>query len=268
MLTEIALFYLNLCTEYRDIRRAKATTGVSDAWAKQNETTTVAKRPRPPPGDSDDDATASSAANNPTKKRVTNSRTVVPSRAQAPPSKQSSKASAIEEVRDEEPKDVQTSCRYGGLEDEDDTEEWEAIRRSPIKERGVRISDHVSCRHVRLLTRCLMILQAIVKVESPEKKKISMPGKKSEWSIKHLPLGSQINWRSTFVTSFGAYIGTKHNPWDIKDTESLSVMQDCWNHVYRSTPDSEHKIDGLHDVVVHLVGILAHVKYRLMEHIG
>ena len=155
MLTESALFFLNLCTEYRDIRHAKATSGVSEVWLKQNKT---AKRPRPLTDDSDDDATApearSSAASNPTKKRIIGSGGVVATRAQVLPSKLSRKASTTKEVCDKEPMDVQTSCHYGGLEDEDDKEEWEAIRQSPVKERGVRISDHVSCRYVRLLTRC------------------------------------------------------------------------------------------------------------------
>jgi hypothetical protein len=55
-------------------------------------------------------------------------------------------------VRHKEPMNVQTSAGYGGLEDEDDNEEWEAIKWSPAKGPGVRISDHVNRRYVRLLT--------------------------------------------------------------------------------------------------------------------
>ena len=78
---------------------------------------------------------------------------------QALPSNKSRKASTStsvdsEKVCDNKPKDVQTSVRYGGLEDEDDDKEWEAIRQSPVKEPGVRISDHVCCRYVRFSTPC------------------------------------------------------------------------------------------------------------------
>lgn len=168
MLTDSALFFLNLCNEYRDIREAKARSGVSEAWLKQNKATAVQSRRRPITEDDDDDdddddtvpEATSSAANKPSKKkRITNSGVAVVSRVQALPSNKSRKASTStpgdsEKVRDNGPKDVQTSVRYGGLEDEDDDEEWEAIRQSPVKEPGVRISDHVRCRYVHFSTPC------------------------------------------------------------------------------------------------------------------
>ncbi len=52
----------------------------------------------------------------------------------------------------QEPMDAQNSSHHGGLKDEDDKEEWEAIKQSPVKEWGVHISDHVHCHHVHLST--------------------------------------------------------------------------------------------------------------------
>jgi hypothetical protein len=159
MLTESALFFLNLCNDYRDLREVKATAGVSEEWLKQNKAPTAVRRQQLFTGDSDDDTTApearSSAASRPSKKRITNSDVAVVARVHTFPSKQSRSASTSgnsEKVL--EPTDVQTSCRYGGLEDEDDNEEFETFKRSPVKERGVRISDHVSCRYVCLSTPC------------------------------------------------------------------------------------------------------------------
>jgi hypothetical protein len=54
----------------------------------------------------------------------------------------------------------------------------------------------------------------------------------------------------------------------ITDKESLNAMQDCWNHIYWSTTAAKHRISGIHDVIFVLVGILALVKYRLIEPIG
>jgi hypothetical protein len=158
MLTEGALFFFNLCNDYRDIRRAKATSGVSDAWLRQEKSTISIRRRLPE--DSDDETTASkpssTTANRPSKKRIIDSGVAVVAHAQALPSKQSRKASTsgdAEKVHDEEPMDVY-SCHYGGLEDEDDEEEWEAIKQSPAKQQGVRISDHVRCHSSRLPTPC------------------------------------------------------------------------------------------------------------------
>lgn len=156
MLTESDLFFLNLCNEYRDLRQAKASFGISEEWLKQKEkekaTTAVKRRRRRSVEDSDDDATVpeatSCAAGKPSKKRLINSGIAVVAHEQALPSKQSRNATISgdsEKVCDKEPTDVQTMCHYGGLEDEDDNEEWEAIKQSPVKERGVRISDHVCC---------------------------------------------------------------------------------------------------------------------------
>jgi hypothetical protein len=60
----------------------------------------------------------------------------------------------LEKVHDKEPIDVQTDIGYGGLEDEDDNEEWKAIKLSPIKGPGVHISDHVCCCYVCLSAPC------------------------------------------------------------------------------------------------------------------
>lgn len=104
-------------------------------------------------------------------------------------------------------------------------------------------------------------MQAIAKVESPVK--VKLPAKMSEWKTEHLPDGAVGKWRSNFITTFAAYIGTKHSPWDIKDTESLMAMQECWDHVYQSTIAAHHRIVGTHDIVFYLVSILTQVKYRL-----
>ena len=149
MLTEDALFFLNLCNEYRDLRRAKATSGVSEAWLRQQEKDSVTQTRRGLTEDSDSDARSSK------KKRITTSGVVVVAHAQLLPSKKSRSASTSidsENVRDNDV--VQTSARYGGLEDEDDTEEREAVKRSPVKAEGVRISDHVRCHRVHLSTPC------------------------------------------------------------------------------------------------------------------
>ena len=99
--------------------------------------------------DSDDHPEAtSSVASKPTKKRLVDSGADVVAR--NPLSKRSRKASTSKKARNEEPIDIQFSCREGGLEDEDDQEEWEAIRQCPVKERGVRIFDHVHCRYCSL----------------------------------------------------------------------------------------------------------------------
>lgn len=164
MLTEGALFFLNLCNEYRDLRHAKATSGVAEAWLKQNKAAMVVQRRRLGSEDSDDDATTSktipsAAARRPSKKRITNSRVAVVSHVQAFPSKKPRKTSApstpSRPEKVQEP--AQISSHYGGLEDEDDKKEWEAIKKRPVKERGVRISDHVRCHYVfffRLSTTC------------------------------------------------------------------------------------------------------------------
>jgi len=64
------------------------------------------------------------------------------------------------------------------------------------------------------------------------------------------------------------YIGTKCSPWELKDKEMLKAMQNCWDHIYRSTPAAKHRISGIHNVVFVLVGILTLVKYMLMGPIG
>jgi hypothetical protein len=105
-----------------------------------------------------------------------------------------------------------------------------------------------------------------VKVESPVK--TGLPPRISEWTTDHLPFGAIDKWRKVFITTFAAYIGTKQSLWDLKDKETLEAMQDCWHHVYRSTPAATHRISGFRDVVFVLVSILALFGSRLMGAIG
>ena len=109
-------------------------------------------------------------------------------------------------------------------------------------------------------------MQAIVKVELLVK--VKLPARMSNWTTNHLPDGAIGKWCKAFITSFAAYIRTKHSPWELKDMEMLEAMQNCWDHVYWSTPAAKHRISGIHDVVFILVGILALVKYMLMGPIG
>lgn len=113
-----------------------------------------------------------------------------------------------------------------------------------------------------------LLMQAVVKLESPVKPKL--PIKVSQVKNTHLPAGALDKWRTTFVPTFVAYIGTKHDPWELKDQETRGAMQDCWDHVYKSTNPNlaKYRIGGVRDVVFVLVGTLALVKYRLMGLIG
>jgi hypothetical protein len=163
MLTDSALFFLNLCNEYRDLQQAKVKVGVSAAWVKQAKTTTAVQHRQPIPEVSDHDATApevtSGAVSGPSKKRIINSDVAVVSHAQMFASKKSRKASTstsgdLEKVCDKEPINVQTGVGYSGLEDKDDNEEWEAIKLSLVKGPEVRISDHVHRHYVHLSTPC------------------------------------------------------------------------------------------------------------------
>jgi hypothetical protein len=98
-------------------------------------------------------------------------------------------------------------------------------------------------------------MQAIVKVESPGKRQL--PDKMSDWKTIHLPDGALPKWRTVFITTFAAYIGTKRAPWNLRNQETIDAMQDCWDHVYQSTTIARHKITGHHNIVFILVGILA-----------
>ena len=101
-----------------------------------------------------------------------------------------------------------------------------------------------------------------MKVELPVKS--GLPPRISEWTSNHLPFGTVDKWRKVFITTFAAYIKTKWSPWDLKDKETLEAMQDCWDHIYWSTPAATHRISGFHDVVFVLVSILALFGFRLM----
>ena len=98
--------------------------------------------------------------------------------------------------------------------------------------------------------------------------KHTLPHKVSNWKTIHLPVSAFAKWRKAFISTFAAYIGTKHSPWNLKDKKTLDTMQDCWDHVYQSNPITRHRISGVHDIVFVLVGILALVKYTLMGPIG
>ena len=106
---------------------------MSKAWVMQNKVTAVQCQWLIT-GDSDNNTTApettSNAASNTSKKHVINFGVAVVAHAQALPSKRLRKApisSNSKKGRDKEPMDVQTTSRYGGLEDEDDMKEWEAL---------------------------------------------------------------------------------------------------------------------------------------------
>ena len=101
-----------------------------------------------------------------------------------------------------------------------------------------------------------------MKVESPVK--TGLPSRISEWTTNHLPFSAIDKWRKVFITTFAAYIRMKWSPWDLKDKETLEVMQDCWDHIYQSTPAAMHRISGFHDVVFVLVSILTLSGYKLM----
>ena len=148
MLTGSTVFLLNLCNEYRDIQRAKVASGVVRAWLKQDKATTSLQRRRRITEDSDDsdnNATApgapSSAASKPTVQRNVSLTPVLPSLPMHKlfPRKNYARSRHQKRFGDKEPMDILTSCHYGGLEDEDDNEEWETIKQSPIKEQGVRV---------------------------------------------------------------------------------------------------------------------------------
>lgn len=108
--------------------------------------------------------------------------------------------------------------------------------------------------------------QDVVKLESP--KKYVPPIKTSGATNGNLPSDAIAKWRKVFVPTFGAYIGTKHDPWDIRDTETINAMRDCWKHVYQSTSAAEYHISGTSDPVFVVVSTLALVKYSLIGHIG
>ena len=98
--------------------------------------------------------------------------------------------------------------------------------------------------------------------------KHTLPHKVFDWKTIHLPVGTFIKWHKAFISTFAAYIETKCSPWNLKNKETLNAIQDCWDHVYQSTPITRHRISGVHDIVFILVGILTLVKYMLMGPIG
>ena len=98
--------------------------------------------------------------------------------------------------------------------------------------------------------------------------KHALPHKVSNWKTIYLSVSAFAKWCKAFIPTFAAYIGTKCSPWNLKDKEMLDAMQDCWDHVYQSTPIIRHRISRVHDIVFALIGILALVKYTLMGPIG
>ena len=105
-----------------------------------------------------------------------------------------------------------------------------------------------------------------MKVGSPIKH--VLPHKVSDWKTIHLPVGTFAKWCKAFILTFAAYIEMKHSSWNLKDKETLDAMQDCWDHIYQSTPITRHRISRVYNIVFVLVGILALVKYTLMGPIG
>ena len=157
MLTESSLFFLDLCNDYRDLWEAKMRCGLSEVWL-EHKTATASQSWQPNTDNSDDDATAPKATSSKSlQKHLINPDVFVSSHAQVLPEKKSHKAPILtlgnfKMVRYNEPMNFQTSAGYGGLEDEDDNEEWETIKQSLAKGPGVRISDHVNHHYVRLST--------------------------------------------------------------------------------------------------------------------
>ena len=160
MLTESSLFFLNLCNEYSELRDAKVMFSISEEWVKQIAATKSTKHQACTESSNDDNATTmpeatSSATSRPSKKCINNLGIAVVAHEQALSLKKIHKGSTStsgegksEKMRNEEPTAAQNSCHYGGLEDEDDKEEWRAIEQSPAKRKGMHISDHVCCRYV------------------------------------------------------------------------------------------------------------------------
>ncbi len=112
-----------------------------------------------------------------------------------------------------------------------------------------------------------LLTQSIVKVMLPMKVtslvKVKLLARRSDWKTDNLPIGATEGnkWRKIFVPTFGAYIGTKHAPWEVSDKGSLEALQSCWNHVYQSTTAAEHKISNRIDIVFVLIDVLGLVKY-------
>jgi hypothetical protein len=254
-LTDSSLFLLNLCNDYRALQRTKANSGVTKSWLKQNKTTTLSKRRNESDDDSDIPEAALIAASKPIKKRVLNSGVAVISQAETvasrPPSKKKLNEDAVAHDKDTEQGDL----RYGGLEEEDDNKEWETIRQSPVKGKGVRRSDAVRPNPIHMFIQPTNILacKALVKVESPAKPKL--PKRVSEWNTDHLPDGAIGKWRKFFVTTFAMYIGTLRTPWEIRDRSTFSMMQECWDFIYKDTPAAGFKITGTHNIVFVLVSV-------------
>jgi hypothetical protein len=141
-LTKSSLFFLNLCNDYRALQNAKAKSGVTKSWLKQDKTATFSKRQNESDDGSDTTSKATpSVASKPIKKRILNSGVAVVSQTEALASKPSSKKKLNDAVTHENME--QGAVRYGGLEDEADNKEWETIQQSPVKGKGVRKSDAV-----------------------------------------------------------------------------------------------------------------------------
>lgn len=156
-LTEGSLFFLNLCNDYRALQHTKANSGVTRSWLEQNKTTTLKKRQNESEDDSDALPEAiPRMASKPTKKRVLNSRVAVVSQAETLASKPPSKKKLNEDGVNHDENMEQGNVRYGGLEDEDDNREWETIRQSPVKGKGVRKSDTVRPIAMYLLIHTLL----------------------------------------------------------------------------------------------------------------
>ncbi|KAM6494802.1 hypothetical protein JOM56_009425 [Amanita muscaria] len=123
-----------------------------------------------------------------------------------------------------ETNNLQTQSSFGGLEEEDDAAERDAVLSSPAKG-----NKRVSHSHV-------------VRVTSPSKKK-----KVSDFNNDDLPAGSAHRWRHGFVTTFAYYLCCKDDPWNNSDRESFEMMQACWDFIYGK--NLQYKINGIRDVV-------------------
>ena len=115
------------------------TSSISEEWVKQIAATKSAKHQAYTESSDDNNVTTMpeatfSATSRPSKKCINNSGIAVIAHEWALPLKKIHKGSMStlgkgksEKTRNEEPMATQNSCCYGGLEDEDNKEEWRAI---------------------------------------------------------------------------------------------------------------------------------------------
>jgi hypothetical protein len=157
-----------------------------------------------------------------------------------PESSIGSKRTAREIDSDAENEEMPTTV-YGGLQEEDDTEEQRAATLSPVKAPIAAKKSKVSHRvfyiiACRVLTEVIVFLcQANIKVKAglstgPNTKKTAR-----QFSNKDLPKGAQDDgkWASVYIPTFLRYLGgINENVWSLGDGEATRALQSIWNTVY------------------------------------